>query len=106
MSVSTANVLDVPYRVVGNQKKTVTDVTFDSSYPTGGETVTPANLGLTYVEYAETNVITATGGGVNVTNAKYDKANQKTLLYDETPAEVANTSDVSTTVVRHTAFGY
>ena len=106
MAVATANVQDVAYRIEGNQKKTVYDVTFDASYVTGGEVLLPATLGLNYVEYANATVITATGGLVNVANAKYDDANSKVLLYDETPAEIANAADVATTVVRVEAYGW
>ena len=106
MALAVANVQDVAHRTEGSQKKVVYDCTFDASYPTGGEVLLPATIGLNYVEYADTDVISATGGLVNVANAKYDKANSKVLLYDETPAEVANLADVATTVVRVEAYGW
>lgn len=105
MSVSTAVVGDNSYNVVGNRKVTVTDVTFDSSYPTGGEPVTPSDLRLNYVDHATCNIV-GVGGTVNVTNAYYDKTNQKIVAVDETPAEVASTSDLSTLVVRVRAQGF
>lgn len=105
MAVSVANVLDVPYRIVGNQKETVYDVTCDNKYVTLGEPLTFANLGLNYVERAICN-IQKVGGSVNVTEAAYDKTNQKILLYDETPAEVASEADVSNIVVRVVSKGF
>ena len=95
----------LPYQIVGDQKRTVTDVTFDSSYPTGGEAVTADNLGLRVIDTASCNDVTATGGLVNVANATFDLTNSKILLFDETPAEVANAADVATAVVRVEAWG-
>lgn len=95
----------LPYRIVGDQKRTVTDVTFDSGYVTNGEAVTAADLGLNVIDTATCNDVTATGAAVNVANATFDLANSKILLFDETPAEVANAADVATTVVRVEAWG-
>lgn len=94
-----------PYTIVGHQKRTVTDVTFDSGYVTGGEAVTAANLGLNSIDTAFCADLTATGGVINVASATFDHANSKILLYDETPAQVANAADVQTTVVRVVAQG-
>ncbi len=91
--------------IPGSLRQTVTDVTFDSSYPTGGEPVAASDLGLTNVLFAFCNVKTI-GGTVNVANAIYDEVNDKIKIYDETPAEAANTADLSTLVIRVLAFGY
>lgn len=95
--------------VEGNKRFTVTNVTFDSSYLSGGETVTAANLGLSALSYGSCN-IKAVGGTINVASAFLecvaDPTANKIHLYDETPAEVASTSDVSTCVVQVKAFGY
>lgn len=90
---------------------TVTAVAFDSSYPTGGEALTPSDLGLDVVEYAFCFIKTAATTTVNVANAYYSvsttaPAGNKILLYDETPAEVANAADVAGLVVEVVAFGW
>ena len=90
--------------VLGNKRVTFSTVTFDSSYPTGGEPLTAADLGLSTVEYAVCNVNTV-GGTQNVANVWYDKANSKIKVYDETPGEASNTSDLSTLLVDVIAFG-
>lgn len=90
--------------VLGNQRVTFSTVTLDSSYPTGGESVTAAQLGLSSVKAALVN-ITAVNGTVNVANAFYDVANSKVKVFDETPAEVANTTDLSGTTIVIVAFG-
>lgn len=96
----------LPYRVYGGKKHTVTDLTFDSSYPAGGEAVTPANLNLNKIDRVENIEITTVGGTVNVANVTFDAANSKLIVYDETPAEVTDTATLATLVVRVTAEGY
>lgn len=44
---------DVSDRVVGDRRKVTKSVAFDSSYPTGGESLTPADFGLTVIDYIE-----------------------------------------------------
>lgn len=88
--------------VRGDQRYSVYTVVFDSSYPAGGESLTAANVGLSYVDYANVDVV-AVGGTVNVASASYDRANAKVQLFDETPAEV--TGDLSNVTVRVEAYG-
>lgn len=104
MSVSVANVLSVPYRIVGNQKEICCDVTFDSSYTEKGEALTRAQLGLNNIERA-TCTINAVKGSVNVVSASYDPTEQLIHLYDETPGEVASEANVEGMVVRVVARG-
>lgn len=96
------NVLGVPYRIVGNQKETVYDATFDSSYLEGGEVCLPSDLGLNVVERT-TCTIQKVAGSVNVTAAgRYE---EKLHLFDETPGEVAGAANVAGVVVRVVARG-
>lgn len=105
MAVSVANKLGLPYRIVGAQKETVRDVTFDSKYTEGGEALTAADLGLNVVEHAECHV-QSVGGSVNVASASYDEDEELIHLFDETPGEVASEADVSEVVVRVVAKGH
>lgn len=93
-------------RPPGAEERTVNRFTFDNKYPTGGEPCSAADLGLTRVDFAIATVVTATGGAVNVCFADYDIANGKILLYNETPAEVANEADVATAIVQIVAYGH
>lgn len=87
-------------------KMTVTDVTFASgTYATGGDAVTPANLGLTRVDVAIATVKLAATTTVNVANVYYNKDTGKLLAYDETPAEVSNGADLAGLVVQIIAWG-
>jgi hypothetical protein len=91
----------VPF-VPGAERVTVTDVTFDSSYPTGGESVTAADLGLTSVTFAITSIKTAGTG--SVTEAFYVTSTGLLKAYTAA-AEVANATDLSAVTAQIVAFG-
>ena len=102
MSVTNTRVTAVGNCVFGDRRVTQTDVVFDSSYPTGGESLTASDLGLTYVDFAIAKVkVNGTGSVVNVT---YDIANKKLIAYTAA-AEVADTTDISAVTATVTAFG-
>lgn len=54
----------------GNFYQQVSEITFDNSYPTGGESLTPRELGLNVIDFME---IESAGGYM----FQYDHANQK-----------------------------
>lgn len=109
MAATFANVLPVPYRIVGNQKKTVTDVTMDSAYLTGGEVATAANLGLSFIDHAEAQVTVAANATDALGNAQFVRSSGVTglvKLYDpDVPADVTSADDLTGCVVRVTAYG-
>jgi len=96
-----------------NQRYVQGQLAFDSSYPTGGESLTAANIGLRVIEHI--NVQPRSGFVFD-----YDYTNSLLLAYrtgaatvtaGATPAaalaEVSNTTDLSTlTGVRFRAVGY
>ena len=94
--------------VFGNKRVRVHDVDFDSSYPTGGESLTASDLGLNKVEF----LIAESKSGYTF---EYDYTNSKLLAYyvdnnaaaDSAQIQVPNTTDLSSvTNVRVFAFGY
>lgn len=87
----------------GSFRVTVTDVTMDASYPTGGLAVTKAQLGLNTVIFAQASIVTTAAAGAAV-DAVYDVANQKVKLI-AAAAEVANAANTTGLVVRVTALG-
>lgn len=91
--------------VLGNQRVTFSTVTMDSSYPTGGESVTPAQLGLDSVSNAITNIKSIGSTTGNVAYTVYDISNEKVVVYDEGHAQVTSADDLSSLVVNITAFG-
>ena len=91
---------------VGDQFLTVTTVVGDSSYPTNGSSLTPANLGLAGVNFA---ICSVTGSASNnaAIHASYDIANQKLKMWSGTTlAETANSTNVSGLTITVLAFGY
>lgn len=109
MAATFANVLSLPYHIVGNQKKTVTDVTMDSAYLTGGEVATAANLGLSHIDHAEAQVTVAANATDALGNAQFVRSSGITglvKLYDpDVPADVTSADDLTGCVVRVTAYG-
>src|SRR5687768_15933821 len=92
--------------VLGDLQVRIADLAFDSSYPTGGESVTPAMLGLNTIDF----LLAEPSGGYTF---EYDHADGLLIAYwvdttvDGAPlAEVADTTDIDAlTAVRVIAFG-
>jgi hypothetical protein len=91
-----------------NIKINTIDVAFDNSYPTGGETLTPQQMGLSNVEA----VIPLNTKGYMM---EYDAANKKLMAYygdnnnanDGPMVEVADTTDLSAiTAAKLICIGY
>lgn len=91
--------------VPGSRKEVYGTVTFDSSYPTGGEAFVPAEFGLDRLDWLQvagaTGYLAVWDGSVTA---------PKILLYRQTAAtgalvEVPNTTNVSTVTVRIRAVG-
>tara|TARA_B100000900_G_C20283839_1_gene595210 strand:- start:50 stop:361 length:312 start_codon:yes stop_codon:yes gene_type:complete len=88
--------------VTGNRLTVALKITFDSSYPTGGE---PLDL-TTYVSNIETVHVEVSGGYV----FQYDRSNKKVLAYEagaDSAAldEVASATNLSSTVTFVTVTG-
>lgn len=112
MAISASSVISRPPVLIdGNKRKTINDVTFDSSYSaTPGEALTAAQLGLRRVDYATCEVAgTSTNAGGNstgqISGAKYDATNAALIVY-KGDGEVASTTNLSDLVVRVQAWGY
>lgn len=104
-----------PPQMVGTQRCVRGTVTFDASYPTGGEAFTAAQLGLTSVRrvrFYPGQAGTGTDSYVPVWNQSTSAPKVLAFMGDNNNAsdgpliEVANTTDLSTLVVPFDAFGY
>jgi hypothetical protein len=107
MALAYANVLDVPYHVDGAHKKTVTDITLDSTAdPSAGYTVSAPSCGLNYFSHGIATIKTVTGT-VNITGASFVPAaapqNATMIPVDESPAAVG--SSLENVVIRLVAWG-
>ena len=91
--------------VPGSRKEVFGVITFDSSYATGGEAVTLAQLGVNRLDWLQ---VTAGAGYLPVWDGS--ASTPKVLLYRQTAAtgafvQVPNTTDMSATTVRFKATG-
>ena len=97
----------------GNKRHRVYDVTFDSSYPTGGESLTASDVNLRKIEQLIVHgPATATRGGTTGVLATYDYTNSKLQAFwgnagtASVLPEVTDTTNVATQICRITAIGY
>ena len=92
--------------VPGDLKVTNTDVVGDSSYPTNGSALTPAQLGMqsgvVIFAISSIKVIGAVGSPAEV---YYDIPNQKLKVFT-TGGEMGSTTVLSASTFQVTAFGY
>lgn len=107
MAVTVATVPKVKRQFVGSRIQTTRNITFDSSYLTGGEPVSAAQMGLNRVRLALQATITS---GFSAAFAHCDplvQADGSMLLRLRAAAgtEVPNATDASTVVVRVTVEG-
>lgn len=97
--------INIGPEVPGSRKEVYATVTFDSSYVTGGEPFVPAEFGFSRLDWLQ---VASGNGYLAVWDGSVSAP--KILLYRQTAAtgalaEVPNTTDVSTVVVRVRAVG-
>lgn len=101
MALTLAN---LSYSVAGNKRRTTGRITFDSSYPTGGESLTPGQLGMFSIDYLSAEPIESSTPAIR--EVVYEVANNRLVAFTEAFAEVANATDLSTFSCRFEAIGY
>lgn len=100
-----------------NKRVRVRSVTFDSSYPTGGESLTPADVGLRVITEARAHGAFRKSDASDAVLVSYDYTNKKLLAYrQKDPAatggadialpQVGNTIDLSAYSGRITFIGF
>ena len=106
ITITTPNGAHVGAAIHGGtaSKFTIKRIQLDSSYPTGGESLTAGDLGFTAIHAIM--IDTETSGYI----AQYDYTNEKVEVYEagaDAAAldEVANTTDLSAVYVRVLAYG-
>lgn len=96
--------------VFGNRKVVFAKVTFDSSYPTGGESLVPSDLGLKSIDFISDQTAAADAGTTAIVT-KYDYTNQKLQAFwgnagtASVLPEVTGTTDLQTYISRHVVIG-
>lgn len=99
-------ITEVDHRWAGNQREVTADIDFDTSYPTGGESVTADDFGLGTIENLVIESGVSNGGYV----ARWDDVNENIQMFeagaDGTPLdEVADLTDLSAESIRVTVRG-
>ena len=84
---------------LGSKNAVVADITFDNNYPTGGEAIAAADLGLQAIDFM---LVEQNESGKVIT---FDRANSKLMVFAGALAEAAAASDQSGTAVRVLAIG-
>jgi hypothetical protein len=82
---------------LGSAKGVISTITFDSSYPTGGEDLLAADLGLSQVH----GLVPMIGSGYNF---QFNQSTGKLLAFNGT-SQIANSTNLSTLVVDVLAIG-
>lgn len=86
---------------VSNKRVRVRTITLDNSYPTGGYTINPADVGLSNsIEHVNGAVARATAAGATAVTVAFNYATGKLQVYTTASAEAANLSDQSAFSVR------
>lgn len=94
--------------VMGNRRYHTGTLDFDSSYPTGGEPITVANVG--FISEINDMTFAALGAALGY-DVKFDRVNSKVMVFrtdqvDDPAEEVPDTTNLSTlTGVQWTAIG-
>lgn len=97
---------------IGQMKAEFCAITFDSSYPTGGEPVTPGVFGMTKIVAIQPigPAMAIAGGGTSAYSVGYDAVNKKLQAFGGAAsgvalAEVANATDLSASAVTAIVYG-
>lgn len=85
--------------VVGDRRLSVTNLTFDTSYPTGGYAVTPSTFGLGVVDA----VLADNPSGYDV---YYNAATGKVQVFSSGNTEVVAATNLSAVTAHVVAFGH
>ena len=78
--------------VFGDRRVWVGTITFDSSYPTGGEAIVPGDFGFSEINH----VIVGPNDAAASRIAAWDRTNSKIKLFTALSTEAANASNQST----------
>lgn len=84
----------------------VIEITFDASYPTGGESLTAADCGLSSIIAMQAHVAAGFVFEYDLTNSKLIAFWVDTTTDGAAMAQVANTTNMATVVTRALVWGY
>lgn len=93
----------VKRNVVGAHREVIADITFDSDYPTGGESFTPADVDISASSSSAFHFVSVGPNDATIADNRltsYDYTNKKLVLRTAGATEATNNSDQSAVVVR------
>jgi|LSQX01.2.fsa_nt_gb hypothetical protein len=96
MGLTVSNLTPIKF---SNRRGAVADVTFDNSYPTDGEVLTPKQLGLNVIDYI-------TVENIETYIFVYNRTNQKLKALTALGTEVTSGTNLSAVTVRVFAVGW
>ena len=88
---------------LGSHFGVIAAITFDSSYPTGGEALGTAEL--TKLDLSQIDFVIPVGNVLGNRHVVYDRANKKLMLFTALGTEAVNASDQSTIIVNCLVIG-
>jgi hypothetical protein len=89
-----ATLTNPDFTVVGDKRLTTVNVTADTSYPTGGYSITPAQLGLGAILTVDCAYASSSTPAIRA--VRYNNSTSKLLFFDQAFAEIAAGVDLST----------
>lgn len=93
----------VKKNVVGAQRELVADITFDSSYPTGGEAFAPSDVDPTMPSSASFHFVSLESNDATAADHRffsYDHTNKKLMIFTASGTEATNASNQAAVTVR------
>lgn len=98
-------VSNLDFSVAGDKRRTIGQITFDSSYPTGGEALTPQQIGLGTILWMDVeNPVSATP---TTRMSTFDHTNGRFLVFTSSDGnEVANGTNLSAFSAKFEAVGW
>lgn len=100
-----ATVSNLDFSVAGDKRRTTGTVTFSSSYTTGGESVTPSQVGLGTILRFDVDFASSSTPAIRAGN--YDVTNSKLLAFTTSDGlQVANGTNLSTFSAKFEAVGW
>lgn len=107
MAVTAATITGVKPNVAGARRQVTRTITFDNSYPTGGEAVAASVFGLKRIQLARAHIVSGFAAGfAHVDPLRQTDGSLLLRLRAAAGTEVANATDASTVVAEVTVEGY
>lgn len=100
----------VTNKKIGNRTVKVVDVTWDASYPTGGEAITAADFGLKKIDHITTS-IAISADRTTACPVAWDRTNSKLVAYESGASgavlpEKGSTESLASYVSTHQVTGF